>query len=287
MGMSQAPDRAQMSYDYGYTSNSFHGSFPPNDLAAYGSDLTRTRAISSSSQEPLQRRRRALQEQQQQQRQRQRQQQEQQQHQQQHSHPQPFLVPYESILYGFSPQGPTQGGGGAGLEAVPPYSTRQSAAMEALSSQFAVPQYFNPEETATVSPYLNAHLSYNHPMPRPNPTTQPFPTTMTDFTSIGTCSSGRLDAQMNQPAEPQQQQQQQSEYDSSSLDEAYAQYQRALRITFDHTRDGRLLDASRSLVEISEWLVNNARDLGRFGFLFYLFFFSSVFCFRGRCCSRF
>lgn len=271
-GLSQAPDRAQMSYDYGYTGGSFHGgSLQPNDVVAYGSEFTRR--ATASSQQSVQRRRRAPQDQQQQQP-------HQQQQQQQHQHP--SLVPYESaMLYGFNPQqGPTQGGG-TGFEVVPQYSTRQSAAIEALSNQFAVPPYFNPEETSStgvpgLSPYLNAHLPYNQPgsVQRANNTTQqPFPTTMTDFTSIGTCSTNRIDAQpMNQPTEHAAPQ---PDHDLSSLDEADSQYQRALRTTFDHIRAGRLLDASRSLQNISEWLVNNARDLGMFrSFLLSLALFS-------------
>lgn len=249
MVISQAPGRAQMAYDYGYTGGSFQGgSLQPNDVVAYGSEFTR-RATASTPQ-PVQRRRRAPQEQQQQQ--------------QQH----PSLVPYESaMLYGFGPQqGPTQGGGTA-FAVVPQYSTRQSAAIDALSNQFAVPPYFNPEETSTtgvpgLSPYMNAHLPYNHPgsMQRPNTTTQSFPTTMTDFTSIES-SSSRIDAQpMTQSAETASQ----LEHDPSSLDEANSQYQRALCITFDHIHAGRLLDASRSLQDISGWLVTNARDLGMF-----------------------
>lgn len=260
-GFSQASDRAQMAYDYGYTGGSFHGgSLQQNDVVTYDSEFTRR--STASSQQPVQRRRHVPQEHQHQQ------------HEHQHPQHQPHssLVPYESaMLYGFGPQqGPTPSGGTA-FEVVPQYSTRQSASLEAFSNQFAVPPYFNPGETATtgipgLSPYLNAHhLSYNHlgSMQRANHTTHPFPTTMTNFTSIGTCSTNRIDAQpMNQSTESPPQ----PDHYPSSLEEAYSQYQRALRITFDHTRAGRLLDASRSLLEISEWLVTNARDLGMFRF---------------------
>ncbi|KAJ6171520.1 hypothetical protein N7470_000587 [Penicillium chermesinum] len=50
--------------------------------------------------------------------------------------------------------------------------------------------------------------------------------------------------------------------DYAPLKEAYTQYQQALRSTFDHTREGRLVEASRPLLELSEWLVTNARNLG-------------------------
>lgn len=57
--------------------------------------------------------------------------------------------------------------------------------------------------------------------------------------------------------------QQETAQQSTNLDDAYGQYQQALRATFDYTRAGRLVDASRSLLEISEWLVGNARELGK------------------------
>lgn len=172
----------------------------------------------------------------------------------------PF-VPYESaMLYGFGQQGPAPGH----FEAVPQYPTRQSAAIEALSSTFAVPQYFAPEDAPAgvqgLSPYLNPNLPYNQPGPMPrSSSSQPFPA-MSDFSPIG--QSGRLDPPLGQDEAPRQ------EHDSQSVDEAFSQYQQALRGTFGHTRAGRLVDASRSLLEISEWLVTNARDLGKFGLFF-------------------
>ncbi|KAJ5669267.1 hypothetical protein N7462_010337 [Penicillium macrosclerotiorum] len=224
--MSQGPDRAPLSYDYGYPGGSFHGSLQENEMQSYG-EFVRSRP--THPQQPMpspstSRRR-----------------------------PPDTFVPYESaMLYGFGQQGPAPGS----FDAVPQYPTRQSAVIEALSNPFAVPQYFTPDEStapgvAGLSPYLNAPLPYNQPgpMPRPN-TSHSFPATMAEFTSIGL--SGRLDP----PSQPE------APADSSSLEEAYAQYQRALRSTFDHTRAGRLVEASRSLLEISEWLVTNARDLG-------------------------
>lgn len=166
------------------------------------------------------------------------------------------FVPYESaMLYGFGQQGPAQGP----FEAVPQYPTRQSAAIEALSNSFAVPQYFAPEDAPAgvhgLSSYLNAGVPYNQPGPMPrSSTSQPFPA-MSDFSPIG---QGRLDPPLGQDDGPRQ------DFPEQSVDEAFAQYQQALRGTFDHTRAGRLVDASRSLLEISEWLVTNARDLGKF-----------------------
>ncbi|KAJ5920940.1 hypothetical protein N7466_009266 [Penicillium verhagenii] len=281
-GMSQAPERAQMSYDqYGYTGGSYHsGSLQPHELPGYPPEFTRSRQGQVTQQHPHPHSHTQ-------------QHPNPQSHQHQHQHQTPHeqhpsqpgqqsqqqsrrrtphdpalpFVPYESaMLYGFGQQGPAQGP----FDVVPQYSPRQSAAIEALSNQFAVPQYFTPEEsTATgvpnpaLSPYLGQQqIPYNHPGPMARPsTTQPFPATMSDFTPIGTAGSSRLDPQPPQiqhHSDPPQL----PASDLSSLEEAYSQYQRALRSTFDHTRTGRLVEASRSLLEISEWLVTNSRDLG-------------------------
>ncbi|KAJ5628572.1 hypothetical protein N7490_010800 [Penicillium lividum] len=246
-GMSQAPDRAQISYDYGYTGPFHGGSLQPHEVPGYPPEFTRTR---QGQGQVIQQQQPQL---------------------PQHPHarrraphdPAPPFVPYESaMLYGFGQQGPAQGP----FDVVPQYSPRQSAAIEALSNQFAVPQYFNPEEsTATGVPPLSTYLGaqqipYNHPGPMARPsTTQPFPATMSDFTSIGTAGSSRLDpSPLQHHSDPPQL----PAPDLSSLEEAYSQYQRALRSTFDNTRTARLVEASRSLLEISEWLVTNSRDLG-------------------------
>lgn len=47
-----------------------------------------------------------------------------------------------------------------------------------------------------------------------------------------------------------------------TYDEAYNQYQKALRETFEHTRTGRLIKASESLLTISGWLLGHAVELG-------------------------
>ncbi|KXG50333.1 uncharacterized protein PGRI_068240 [Penicillium griseofulvum] len=228
-GMSQPPEQPPMSYDYGYTGSSFHGgSLQSNDLQSYQpQEFVRSQRPQAPSIQHQ--RRRAPQD------------------------PAAFS-PYESsMLYGFGQQGPTQGH----FEVVPQYQTRQSAAIDVLSNQF-VPQYFSEESAgsglADLSPFLNAQLQrYNQPGPMPRPTTtQSFPAPVSDF-AVGSGSMNRLD-------QPQTESQEQS--DQPSLEEAIGRYQRILRRTFDQTRAGRLVEAGGSLLEISEWLVTNARDLG-------------------------
>ncbi|XHF96848.1 hypothetical protein AWENTII_000462 [Aspergillus wentii] len=185
--------------------------------------------------------------------------------------PQQPFAPYESeMVYSLNQQGPAQGP----YEVVSQYPSRQSAAIDALSNQFAVPQYFpagGPTGSGVsdvVSPYLTPQLSsaaYNQPGPiGRSSAAQPFPANMADFTPVG--ATGRLEQQ--QPPAPSQQQQQVEQVaatsESTNVSETYGQLQRALRGIFDDTRAARLVEASRSLLEISEWLVTNARELGMF-----------------------
>lgn len=46
------------------------------------------------------------------------------------------------------------------------------------------------------------------------------------------------------------------------LEEAYANYQAALKETFQNIRDGVLATASQTLIEVSDWLLSHVVDLG-------------------------
>lgn len=262
-GISQAPDRTTMSYDYGYTGNAF-----PSDLQSFGPEYIRPRHAPYLTQSSPQSVQSHLAHQQQ----------EHHHHHQQQQQTSPGstqqlnrrranaetipLVPYDSgMLYSFgSQQGPAHGA----FDVVPQYSTRQSAGMEALSNQMPISQYFTDDAAGSgvpgLSPYLNA-LSYNEPGPMARSSTaQPFPTTLAEFTPMEIGSSTRLDPSalssgLDQPA---------IECHLKSLTDPldHPEYQRALCSTFDRIRAGRLIEASKSLLKISEWLVTNARDLG-------------------------
>ncbi|KAJ6151055.1 hypothetical protein N7470_007649 [Penicillium chermesinum] len=231
-GMSQAPDRAPMAYDYGYTGAPFHGgSLQSNEVQDYPDFVRRTPSHlehQPAHPQTLLRRR----------------------SQQRHE---PF-VPYDSgMLYSFSHPSPAQGP----FDVVPQYSSRPSAANDGLSNPFSVSQYFTPEDSAATGVpallnYPNPQISYHHLNLARQSTSQPFAATMSEY-PVGTLTS-RLEP--TQPEPPHH------APEHAPLEEAYAQYQQALRSTFDHTRAGRLVEASRSLLEISEWLVTNARDLG-------------------------
>ncbi|KAI1981247.1 hypothetical protein LOZ55_000743 [Ophidiomyces ophidiicola] len=130
------------------------------------------------------------------------------------------------------------------------YQPRHSAAIEVLATQFGVPQYYPTEEGPSQEPshYLSAQVSqtpYSQPASsnRPHIATS-FPESMTAFAS----------EPLQTPEQPRE--------TPSGLEEAYNQYQQALRQTFENIRAGRLNTASRALIDMSEWLLGNAVDLG-------------------------
>jgi hypothetical protein len=47
------------------------------------------------------------------------------------------------------------------------------------------------------------------------------------------------------------------------MEEAYSTYQAALKQIFKNIIDGRLGEASQSLLEVSEWLLGHVQDLGK------------------------
>lgn len=137
------------------------------------------------------------------------------------------------------------------------YQPRQSAAVEVLSSQFDVPQYFNPGESTSVS--------------RATPVPQQYPTALyqqqvpynapTDLERSALAPTYHtMDPKISQTATAEASDAQRREPDR--YDYAYDRYQRALRETNENTSRGSLLEARASLITISEWLLGHAEDLG-------------------------
>lgn len=161
-----------------------------------------------------------------------------------------------NMMYNVPPQTQQQ----SPYESVSQYQPRQSAAIEVLTTQFGVPQYFNPSEPTSAAgpavPQQYASAQFQQPMTYPpqqaslarstNPS--PYQSSMADFA---------------QPIASEALEQQELTLDSSSYDDAYNQYQNALKLTFENTRSGRLIEAGQSLLEISEWLLGHAVELGR------------------------
>ena len=67
-------------------------------------------------------------------------------------------------------------------------------------------------------------------------------------------------ADFAQPSGPDALEEQNPE--ATKFDQAYSQYQDALKRTFENSHAGRLVEAGASLLEISEWLLGHAAELG-------------------------
>ena len=165
---------------------------------------------------------------------------------------------YSSHLmsYNLPQQAPQQ----AAYEAVQQFQPRQSAAVEVLSNQFNVPQYYPTNESSSAPTLAQQYAS------------APFQQQMAYQQSAQTGRSalpatyGVGIADYEQAPLPdvieQQQQSQPEQPDNSGYDAAYNQYLDALRRAFQDIRDGRLVEAGRCLLEISEWLLGHAGELG-------------------------
>lgn len=156
-----------------------------------------------------------------------------------------------SMMYHVPQQPPPQ----SPYESVPQYQPRQSAAIEVLSTQFGVPPYYASNEPtsapgpAVPQPYAPTQFLTYPPQPsigRPS-LGQSYPAGMAEFVQQGA---------------PEVLEQQELAQEPSSFDDAYNDYQNALRQTFESTRAGRLVEAGQSLLEISGWLLGHAEELG-------------------------
>lgn len=143
-----------------------------------------------------------------------------------------------------------------------------SRAIGALADTVGVAQYLPPMARAhDLTTQLTAGYHQHVPLSDPFPASDTHQTAvMTGYNSTsaalsaGTPEYTRLLASRQRPMDQRQIDLHQNSV--GSLGEAFGRYQHALSQTFDFTRAGRLVDASRSLLEISEWLVGNARELG-------------------------
>lgn len=169
---------------------------------------------------------------------------------------QQFSETNPDFVFGFSQSLQSQP---SSYEVAPAGQSRQSASLVPLSPQFNVSQYFTSYEpvvtgdsgvpTRYLTPQTQlASFHQDQSIGRSN-AAHFYPATMTDFNPVGTREGVEQQAETTTEA--------------NNLDEAYLQYQHALRSAFDQIRVGRLVEASRSILEISDWLVGNARELGK------------------------
>jgi len=165
---------------------------------------------------------------------------------------------YQSQMMYSAPQQPQSQ---LSYEPIGGYQPRQTAAVEVLSSQFSVPQqYYNTAETTNTSApaaivqgystaaYQQAQQSQYSPATTLGGSTlaSTYPTLAPDYSQT---------SKIEEPVQPGQ--------DTDSYGEQLANYQRAICETNDNTSRGRLFEAGSSLMELSNWLLRKAGDLGR------------------------
>ncbi len=156
-----------------------------------------------------------------------------------------------NVMYNVPQQPPPQ----SPYDSVPQYQPRQSAAIEVLSTQFGVPPYYaSNEPTSAPGPAVPQPYAPTQFLTYPQPPSvgraslgQSYPTGMAEFAQQGATELLERPELAQEP---------------SSFDDAYNQYQNALRLTFENTRGGRLVEAGQSLLEISGWLLGHAEELG-------------------------
>lgn len=119
-------------------------------------------------------------------------------------------------------------------------------------ARFSVPQQYFPsaDDAESVSQYLSTqeqlaatyHQQQRSPLDRRIDTS-----TMASFNPAGSLGNMQQAAQQNM----------------TNLEEAYNQYRQGLITVFGYTQRGHLNEGSRLLLDLSAWLIDNARDLGK------------------------
>ena len=138
-----------------------------------------------------------------------------------------------------------------------PYQPRQSTAIEVLSNQFGVPQYYNtgePTSAASQIPQTYASPQYQQQHAFQQSLSSNRPTEGTSYaTGVGEYTQLNMSGAL-EPAEAAQ--------DPSAGEEPYKTYLESLKQTYQFTYEGRLVEAGQRLLELSDWLIGHATELG-------------------------
>lgn len=183
--------------------------------------------------------------------------------------PQYSSAQYSSQLMAYNlPQQATQQ---SNYDPVQQFQPRQSTAVEVLSNQFGVPQYYGAGESTSApaiahqyasAPFQQQHIPYQQPAQTSrSPNTSTYAVGMPEFI---------------QPAIPDVIEAQDPAQDNAGYDAAYNQYLEALRRTFQDVKDGRLNEAGQCLLEISEWLLGHAGELGEWNHIDKTSFYADI-----------
>ncbi len=165
--------------------------------------------------------------------------------------PQQYPQYQGQVLYNIAQPAPSQ----LPYDPIPQYQQRHSAAVEVLSNQFGVSQYYASGEPASSVPAAQAHFvaSQNEPMRYPPQTPgrrpsvqQPYDVEM-DYSPMGPPSS---------------QEQQQVVPAAENMEEAYNRYQHQLKMAYEAISAARLAEAGEGVMNLSRWLLSNVAKLG-------------------------
>ena len=136
------------------------------------------------------------------------------------------------------------------------FQARQPAAMQMLSD-VAGPYFTNEPTSAPGPPSLQHHASSGSSVYQPH---QQSPADRTPLLQQGYPGNMAMGGMPQGPPDIMEE----DEYPAQvpGMEAAYTTYQGALKQIFQNIIDGRLAEASNSLLEISEWLLGHVGDLG-------------------------
>jgi len=172
---------------------------------------------------------------------------------------------FQTYTSSMAPNVPQQAQPHSPYDAIAQYQPRQSAAIEGLSTQFGVPQYFNPGQ-ATSAPgpasMPQHYASANFPQQVQYPSAslersvapQPYQPVMAEYDRPEVAAA---------PPEVAAAPPEESAQDTGP-DARYELYQAEMRALNQNISEGRLSEAGPSLLKLSEWLLGNVVGLGMF-----------------------
>jgi len=136
------------------------------------------------------------------------------------------------------------------------FSSRQPAGMQMMATDVAAPYFSSePTNTAAASAMQGQSTSTSASQVYQQPGLQSYSTSnMAAMGGMAAQSASTSDVRMD------------DEYSApgSSLDQAYASYQSALKEIFRNIRSGILSTAGDSLLNVSDWLLSHVAELGKF-----------------------
>ncbi|KUJ20215.1 uncharacterized protein LY89DRAFT_579748 [Mollisia scopiformis] len=167
---------------------------------------------------------------------------------------QSFATYNPDIMYDVAQQAPQNNV----YDSTPQFQTRQPAGMQMLSD-VAAPYFPNESTSAPGPPGLQHHTSSGSSNVYQQH--QQSPADRGPLLQQGYSGNAMAMGAMPQPA-PEIMEEDDYQAQGPGMEAAYTAYQTALKEIFQNIINGRLAEASQSLLEVSEWLLGHVGDLG-------------------------